>query len=129
LIQVNRDIINQFGGLWTPPNNVFNAPALAYLVEAVKAEMFGAPLYKSVHEKAAVYCHNIIKDHIFCDGNKRTGMQSALAFLEINGFPPSPSLTSQAIVDFALRVATGGLSTADIALWFETNTQSPPILN
>ncbi|MES2520268.1 MAG: Fic family protein [Bacteroidota bacterium] len=31
-------------------------------------------------DKAVICCYNIIGNHIFSDGNKRTGLESALAF-------------------------------------------------
>ena len=116
-------MIDRFGGLWTPPDNVFDASALAFVVDTVQSEIFGVPLYDSLHKKAAVYCRNIIQNHIFCDGNKRTGMQTALAFLEINGSPPSPGLLNQDIVNMALRVATKSSSIDEITSWFEANAQ------
>ncbi len=38
-----------------------------------------------VWELAAVLCEGIVKNHPFIDGNKRTGIVAAAAFLAING--------------------------------------------
>ena len=58
-------------------------------LEAVVASqtqvVFGQELYPSLYEKAAALCRGIIADHPFVDGNKRTGIISALLFLERNG--------------------------------------------
>ena len=36
---------------------------------------------------AATYAHSLVKNHGFIDGNKRTALACALAFLELNGQP------------------------------------------
>jgi death on curing protein len=38
-----------------------------------------------VFRLAASYCHGIVKNHPFIDGNKRTGTLAAVAFLAMNG--------------------------------------------
>lgn len=38
-----------------------------------------------VFRLAAVYCAGIVKNHPFIDGNKRTGILSAVVFLGLNG--------------------------------------------
>jgi death on curing protein len=38
-----------------------------------------------VFRLAASYCHGIVKNHPFIDGNKRTGTLAAIAFLALNG--------------------------------------------
>ncbi len=38
-----------------------------------------------VFRLAASYCHGIVKNHPFVDGNKRTGTLAAIAFLALNG--------------------------------------------
>ena len=53
------------------------------LESAVMAPRSG--YYGSLAELAAVLAHGIEKNHPFLDGNKRTGLVVALAFLEING--------------------------------------------
>lgn len=55
------------------------APHNIYLYET-KADIFDC---------AAAYAFHIAKNHPFNDGNKRTGLQSALAFLRLNGLSPS----------------------------------------
>lgn len=45
----------------------------------------GELLHKDLFEMAAAYMFHIIKNHPFVDGNKRTGLATALAFLSMNG--------------------------------------------
>jgi death-on-curing family protein len=44
--------------------------------------------YPTVESSAAALLYSIIQDHPFHNGNKRTALVSALAFLDINGFFP-----------------------------------------
>lgn len=44
---------------------------------------------------AAILWHGISVAHGFNDGNKRTGLMSAFAFLEANGIEIDPSVTSE----------------------------------
>src|SRR5579863_9221704 len=74
------------------------------LVEAPKLEAFGVEQYPSVYEKAAVYLRNIIGDHPFMDGSKRTAVTACGIFLRRNG---SGLISSQkALEEFALSVTT-----------------------
>ena len=41
--------------------------------------------HKTLFEKAAAYAFFIIKNHPLLDGNKRTGLHTALVFLYLNG--------------------------------------------
>ncbi|MBK8347853.1 MAG: Fic family protein [Saprospiraceae bacterium] len=41
--------------------------------------MFGE-LYPTLSEKAGLYMYNIISNHIFQDGNKRTGLEAGIVF-------------------------------------------------
>lgn len=74
------------------------------LVDLPRQQVFGQELYPTIFLKAAVYARNIITAHPFIDGNKRTGMLTAVVFLENNEYrfiaPPG------AVEQFALRVAT-----------------------
>ncbi len=75
---INQHTVNEHGGNFMPPSNFLHEENLDHLVEAVQAEMFGEPLYPTIPKKAAVYCFNIIGNHIFTDGNKRTGLEALL---------------------------------------------------
>lgn len=83
---INEQTVATHGGNFMPPNNFLHEENLDYLLEAVQAEMFGEPLYPTISDKAAVYCYNIICNHIFSDGNKRTGLEASIAFLKLNGY-------------------------------------------
>ncbi len=78
IILINRLTIEDVGGNFVPPHNFLHESNLDYLVEIVDAEMFGNKIYPTISQKAGLYMYNIIANHIFQDGNKRTGLESGL---------------------------------------------------
>lgn len=118
IIRLNKATIEAHGGNFMSPYNFLHEENLDYLVEAVQAEMFGEPLYPTVADKAAMYCYSIICNHIFTDGNKRTGLGTALTFLNLNGFDAAPSVTNEILTDFILKVASGQSTLAECRAWF-----------
>lgn len=85
IITINRLTVSHHGGNFVLPNNILNESPLDCLVEIVYADLFGQPLYPSIFDKAGVYIFNIIANHIFSDGNKRTGLEAGILFLKLNG--------------------------------------------
>jgi death-on-curing protein len=74
ILKINRRMIDIVGGTFMPSDNLLKPSALDYLIEIVSTDMFGKPLYPELWDKAGVYCFNIIANHIFHDGDKRTGL-------------------------------------------------------
>jgi death-on-curing protein len=87
VLESNFEVISEFGGNFLPPFNLLNESALDYLIEIVEhGIIFGEVMYPTIESKAALYLFNITENHIFSDGNKRTGLDAMLIFLELNGF-------------------------------------------
>lgn len=107
-----------------PPNNFLHEENLDYLLEAVQAEMFGEPLYPTIYDKAAIYCYNIICNYIFSDGNKRTGLEAALAFLKLNGMRLDKAMPNSKLYDFIIKIASGQSSLEECRTWFSENVIS-----
>ena len=74
--------IERFGGM----EGIINLPLLESAINRPITNISGKDMYESVHEKAAVLAYAVIKNHPFVDGNKRTGLHSALTFLELNEY-------------------------------------------
>jgi death-on-curing protein len=74
----------------------------------------------SLFELAAAYCHGIVRNHPFVDGNKRTGLLAARAFLFRNGHRLDPDEAD--MVRIVERVAAGEVSEEELAQWIEQNT-------
>jgi death on curing protein len=121
IIQLNKATIKAHGGNFVPPHNFLHEENLDYLLEAVQAEMFGSPLYPTVSDKAAVYCYNIICNHIFTDGNKRTGLSAALIFLNLNNYDLGFNIDDTVLTDFIIKLASGQSDLEECKAWFAQN--------
>ena len=107
---LNKNNVSRFGGNFVPLNNFLHENYLDYLVEIVDAELFGEKMYPEIYQKASIYLYNIIANHIFSDGNKRTGLGAGLIFLKINGYQLKKSVTNPLLTNFILSVASGNES-------------------
>lgn len=121
VVFLNKKTIDRHGGHFVAPYNLLKSESLDFVIEAVQATVFGQELYPSIHDKAAVYMHSIISNHVFQDGNKRTGLEAALLFLELNNHRINPNLNNDALYDFTMQVADGSLSLDEVREWFHTN--------
>ena len=117
IIFLNRNNISKYGGNFIPPYNLLHENPLNYLLEIVDSNLFGEPIYKQVYEKAGVYLFNIIANHVFTDGNKRTGLDACLLFLDYNGYQIDETITNQILTDFILSVASGNHSLETVQDW------------
>ncbi|WP_116107284.1 type II toxin-antitoxin system death-on-curing family toxin [Lewinella sp. IMCC34191] len=140
IFRLNKLTLARHGGHFVPPDNSLHPEAIDYLVESVQAEMFGEPLYPRVSDKAALYMFNLIGNHAFQDGNKRTGLAAALAFLMINDYRLKEDLQPVTYQDklwpdarlghddhvyrFTLAVAAGQVPLEACRQWFAANIES-----
>ena len=62
---------------------------------------------------AAAYLFHLVKNHPFVDGNKRTGLAVALAFLDVNGVTIARG--TEELFEMTIGVAEGRLMKDDIA--------------
>lgn len=92
------------------------------VVSASAQEVFGAEQYRDIFEKAAVYMRNIIGDHPFTDGNKRSGVTVATVFLMRNG--KQLTATPKELEDFAVQVAVEHLEIPVIAAWLKVHSKA-----
>src|ERR1700744_5204999 len=109
ILRLHFQLIEDFGG----SHGVRDEGRLLSLIEAPKLKVFGKEQYQSVYEKAAVYLRNIIGDHPFVDGNKRSGITACAIFLKRNS--ASLKATPKELEDFTVKVATDHLAIAEIA--------------
>lgn len=75
-----------------------------------------------VIQLAAVYSGGIVRNHLFVDGNKRTGFVAGVLFLEINGFRFTASEEDAA--NAVLALAAGDIDEAAYAAFLTANTQA-----
>ncbi len=94
------------------------------LLESALAKPLNRFAYENdsdVSRLAAAYCYGIVRNHPFVDGNKRTGLLAANAFLALNGTRFNPDQADEVAV--ILRLAEGALEEDDLARWVGENSQ------
>lgn len=69
---------------------------------------------------AAAYAYHIAENQTFVDGNKRTAVTTALAFLELNGIPTS-IITNDELYDAMIGTAEKRIDKAGLAGIFRRN--------
>jgi len=116
ILRLHFQVIEDFGG----SHGVRDEGRLSSVVEAPKQVVFGKEQYPTIFDKAAVYMRNIIGDHPFSDGNKRTGITVSVIFLLRNGYELGVSPT--VLETFTISVATQILTIDEISAWFKLNT-------
>ncbi len=111
ILRLHSQVIEDYGG----SHGVRDEHRLEALVAAPRQSAFGKEQYAGIYEKAAVYLRNLIGDHPFVDGNKRTAVTVCGIFLIMNGkmFNCSP----EELEDFAVQVATEHLDVSVITDW------------
>jgi len=121
IVDVNRQMLDQSGGYFVPPDNLRNRNSLEYILAAIANPVFGTNIFITPTEKAAGLAHEIITAHVFFDGNKRTGMHMAWEFLRSNGvnIRLDPS-----VEDLADSIARRASNRDDLVRWL-LNRQNP----
>lgn len=115
---IHMQIIDASGG----SQGIRDRGRIESALAAMQQEVFGQELYPTIFEKAAVLLRGIIADHAFVDGNKRTGVMSALIFLNLNGCDTS-ELQDKDLEDFAVRVAVEHLDLPAVAAWLKAHSR------
>lgn len=116
ILRLHFFVIEDYGGM----HGVRSDERLKSVVDAPRQEVFGQEQYGTVYEKAAVYMRNIIGDHPFHDGNKRSGTTAGVVFLMRNGV--TLKATPKGLEDFAVKIAVDHLGVDEIADWLEKNS-------
>ena len=81
ILRLHHQLIEDYGG----SHGVRDEGRLLSVVKAPKLAVFNQEQYITLFDKAAVYLRNLIGDHPFTDGNKRTAITVCGIFLARNG--------------------------------------------
>jgi len=120
ILSINKELILSYGGIYyVGMKNIKNDNSFKYVLSAPIQKIFGIERYPNIFDKAAAYLFYIIKDHIFCDGNKRTGMMVAFTFLDINGIEISQAVGTKRIINYAERIAGCKPTILHISKWLK----------
>ena len=117
ILRLHYQVIEDFGG----SHGIRDEGRLESVINAPAVYIFGKDQYVSIYDKAAVYLRNIIKDHPFLDGNKRTGLIVCAIFLIRNKYIIKAA--PEVLENFTLAVATEHLSIDEISNWLKVNTK------
>lgn len=82
--------------------------------------LYGYEPRRSIFQLAASLCVGVAKNHAFHDGNKRTALLTARAFLYLNGQDLEPSQEAEVLT--LVAVADGSFSEAALAEWLQDNS-------
>ena len=117
ILYFHYKVVKDYGG----SQGIRDENRLKSLVQAPKQQVFGVVQYKTIYDKAAVYLRNLISDHLFVDGNKRTAVACTGIFLSRNGH----SLVCEAteLEEYIIKIATKKPSIESIAKWLKEHTK------
>jgi death on curing protein len=109
ILDLHADQLHLFGG----SDGVRNKGALDSAVATPASTFDGAFLHEDLSHMAAAYAFHIAENQPFIDGNKRTGLNAALVFLDINGWIVADP--DERLYDAMLSIATGRLDKHGLA--------------
>jgi death-on-curing protein len=81
VLAIHQNQVELYGG----EKGVRDLSLLTSAVAIPESTFDGQYLHVDVFEMAAAYAYHICMNHPFIDGNKRTGLVTALVFLDFNG--------------------------------------------
>jgi death-on-curing protein len=87
----------------------------------------GETIFAGPYEKAAALLHAIICDHVFVDGNKRTGTAAAIIMLSADStLPPGNSHLRLALLgQVSLAAASSQLTVEQVTFWIRRIFEPP----
>jgi death on curing protein len=85
IVVINRLCLEVTGiGMRASVTNLRHGASLGFVDQIFHNSVFGDKIYPDIFHQAAAYMFHVIKDHVFVDGNKRTGLACAVTFLQWN---------------------------------------------
>ncbi|HET7752863.1 MAG TPA: type II toxin-antitoxin system death-on-curing family toxin [Anaeromyxobacteraceae bacterium] len=109
VLALHADQVERYGG----SIGVRDLGLLQSALAAPRATFGQEFLHGSLPEMAAAYLFHIARNHPFVDGNKRTSLAAAIAFLGLNGL--WLEMDPEELGDVVLRVVEGAMTKAELA--------------
>ena len=111
--KIHKRLIDEFGGTHGIRDVAFLDSALARLFQTFEnTELHPTPI-----DKAAALIENILINHTFIDGNKRTDYILMRLYLIKNGFDIKASKEEK--YNFVIKIASGELKFEEIVEWLK----------
>lgn len=118
VVWIHSAAIARYGGA----SGIRDAGSLEAAVARPRTSFAGEEMFPSPFAKAAALMESVIQRHPFVDGNKRTGMASAVYLLRTHGFRLTGAPNAQ-LVELALDVASHRMDTDELVRWFEDHAE------
>lgn len=117
VIEIHREIIEQYGGSL----GIRDLGLLKSAVAMPRARVGDQYFHSDLFEMAKAYLFQIVRNHPFIDGNKRTGAMAAYTFLKLNRV----NLTAResGFERIVRRVAEGKMGKASVTAFHRQNSQ------
>jgi death-on-curing protein len=112
VLLILQDQIRRYGGTY----GVRDIGLLSSALAMPAASFEGKYLHIDLFEQAAAYAFHICQNHPFVDGNKRTGLATALVFLSINGVELEDP--NEELYRLMMEVSGKGKAKSDVAVTF-----------
>lgn len=109
VIQIHSNQIQLYGG----SEGVRDMHLLQSALAQPEASFGSVWLHEDLYEMASAYAFHICQNHPFLDGNKRTALTTALAFLEFNGI--SLRDPRELLLDAVLKLANSQMNKKEFA--------------
>lgn len=109
---IHARLINETGG----SHRLRDLNLLESAIARPRATFDDKELYPDMFLKAAALLDSLVNNHPFVDGNKRTGITSAVLFLQANGWRLTVDRVE--LEEFTLQVATSHPDIPILADWF-----------
>lgn len=116
ILRIHFQVIEDYGG----SHGVRDEGRVHSATNAPKKAVFGIEQYPDLITKAALYLRNIVSDHPFVDGNKRTAITVSGIFLQRNGYKVHTD--PKELEDFVILIATEHYDIDKIVAWLKTRT-------
>lgn len=117
ILAIHEDRIRKYGG----SSGLRDLELLQSAIGNIEATFGGEFLHQTLFEMAAAYLYGICRNHAFLDGNKRTALACAIAFLRLNDLRLEAA--EDDLYDLVIGVAEGRVSKAAVAVFFEKHTR------
>ena len=117
VLALHEDQIRRYGGA----TGLRDSGLLSSALGAVSATFGGRFLHESPFEMAAAYLSHLARNHPFVDGNKRTALVCALAFLWMNDVVVEAD--DDELTALVLAVAKGRATKAEAAVFLQRNAR------
>jgi len=123
VLAIHEDRIREYGG----SHGVRDLGLMESAIAMPRATFGREYLHQTLFEMAAAYLFHIARNHPFVDGNKRTALACALAFLRLNDLKVIAG--EDELYDLVLGTAEGRVSKSEIAVFLQAHAISAPLKN